>query len=76
MDIGTIHLARHHIASMSSIVWLCLAGVFVAIVALTGAGPKGAKPVANTRLMGMARYVLIVGVVVCAAMGLFGAFRH
>jgi hypothetical protein len=61
---------------MSSIVWLCLAGVFVAIVALTGAGPKGAKPVANTRLMGMARYVLIVGVVVCAALGIFGAFRH
>ena len=61
---------------MSSIVWLGFAVIFVAGVALTRTGPKGGKPVANTRLMGAARHVLIVGVVVCGALGVFGMFRH
>ena len=61
---------------MSSIVWLGLAVVFVAGVALTRTGPKGGKPVANTRLMGAARHVLVLGVIVCGALGVFGAFRR
>jgi hypothetical protein len=61
---------------MSSIVWLGLAAIFVGGVALTRTGPKGGKPVANTRLMGAARHVLVLGVIVCGALGVFGVFRH
>ena len=61
---------------MNSLVWIALAVILVTVVALTSAGPKGGKPVARTRLMGMARMILIVGVVVCGALGVFGAFRH
>jgi hypothetical protein len=61
---------------MNSLVWIALAVILVTAVALTGAGPKGGKPVARTRLMGMARMILIVGVVVCGTLGVFGAFKH
>jgi hypothetical protein len=61
---------------MSSIFWLGLAVLLVTAVALTGAAPKGGKPVARTRLMGTARYVLVLGVVVSAFLGIFGAIRH
>jgi hypothetical protein len=60
---------------MSSIVWLGLAGLLVVAVVLTRTAPKGGKPVANTRLMRAARHVLVVGVVVCGALGVFGAIR-
>lgn len=60
---------------MNSVVWLGLAVGLVAAVALTGIGPKGGKPVARTRLMGTARAILIVGILVCAALGVFGALR-
>jgi hypothetical protein len=61
---------------MNSLVWLGLAVVLVVFVALTRTGPKGGKPVANTRLMGMARHVLILGVIVCGALGVFGAIHR
>ena len=61
---------------MSSIVWLGLAAILVGVVALTRTGPKGGKPVANTRLMGAARYVLVLGVIVCGALGVVGVFQH
>ena len=52
-----------------------MAVILVTGVALTGTGPKGGKPVARTHLMGVARLVLLVGVVVCGALGVFGAIR-
>jgi len=61
---------------MNPIVWLGGAAVLVAVVAVTRTGPKGGKPVQRTRLMGMARVVLVLGVVVCGALGVFGALRH
>jgi hypothetical protein len=61
---------------MSSLVWLGLAVILVATVALVGKGPKGGKPVEKTQLMKTARVALIGGVVVCAALGIFGAFGH
>jgi hypothetical protein len=61
---------------MSSLVWLGLAVVLAVSVALTGHGPKGAKPVARTGLMKAARGILIVGIIASAVMGLSGAFRH
>jgi uncharacterized membrane protein YozB (DUF420 family) len=44
--------------------WLGLAVVIGVIAALTGLKPKGSRPVANTRLMGVARFILIVMVLV------------
>jgi hypothetical protein len=61
---------------MNPFAWLGLTVVFVVVVALTGSGPKGGKPVARTALMRTARGVLVIGVVVCAALGLWGAFRR
>jgi hypothetical protein len=46
--------------AMSWIFWLGLAVVIGAMAALTGLKPAGTRPVANTRLMGVARFVLVV----------------
>ena len=43
--------------------WLGLAVIVSALAAVTGIQPKGARPVARTRMMGMARFALL-GVVV------------
>jgi hypothetical protein len=50
--------------TMSWIFWLGLAVVIGALAALTGLKPRGTKPVSNTRLMGVARFILIVMVIV------------
>ena len=49
---------------MSWIFWLGLAVAIGVIAAVTGAKPKGTRPVAHTRLMGVARFVLLVMVLV------------
>lgn len=51
---------------MNWIIWLSLAVVVTAIAAVTGAKAKGTRPVAHTRMMGMARIVLAVVVVIFA----------
>ena len=56
---------------MSWIVWLGIAVVVGVLAALTGAKPRGTRPVAHTRLMGMARLILLV----VAAAFLFFAYR-
>ncbi len=61
---------------MSSLVWLGLAVILVAAVALTGRGPKGGKPVGHTRLMKSARFFLVVGILLCGALGIFGTLHH
>jgi hypothetical protein len=61
---------------MSPLVWLGLAVLLVAGVALSGSGPKGAKPVGHTRLMRSARFFLFGGILLCGALGVFGAFRR
>ena len=61
-------------AGQSGVTWLTwlLAVLLVAtFAALTGIKPKGSRPVAHTRLMGVARIVLVVGVLILAYM----AFR-
>jgi len=43
--------------------WLAMLGlavVLVAVAAVLGAQPKGARPVSGTKLMGVARLVLLV----------------
>jgi hypothetical protein len=44
--------------------WLGLAVVVTAVAAVTGIQPKGARPVAHTRMIGMARFVLVSLVVI------------
>jgi len=61
---------------MSSLVWLGLTVFLVVAVVLSHRTPKGGKPVAGTRLMKSARGILIVGMVVCGAIGLWSAFKH
>ena len=45
---------------MSWMFWLGLAVAIGAVAALTGLKPKGTRPVARTRLMAVARFVLLV----------------
>ena len=51
---------------MTWLAWLTLAVVLTALAALTGAQPKGTRPVAGTHLMGVARFVLLLFIVICA----------
>jgi hypothetical protein len=61
---------------MSSLVWLGLTVFLVAVVALTGTGPKGGKPVSRTRLMRTARVFLIGATLVSAALAVSSLLRH
>jgi hypothetical protein len=45
---------------MSWLFWLGLAVAIGVVAALTGLKPRGTRPVARTRLMGAARFVLFV----------------
>ena len=50
---------------MSWVVWLVLAVIVAAVAAVTGIQPKGARPVARTSLMGVARFTLAAIAVIC-----------
>ena len=56
---------------MTWLTWLVLAVLITAAAAITGIKPKGTRHVANTRLMGVARFVLVIIVLIFAYM----AFR-
>jgi hypothetical protein len=56
---------------MSWLFWLCLAVVIGLIAAVTGMKPRGTRPVAHTRLMGAARFALLILV----AIAVFLAYR-
>jgi hypothetical protein len=49
---------------MTWLTFLLAAAVLVAVAALIGINPRGARPVAHTGLMGVARLVLLLAVVV------------
>jgi uncharacterized membrane protein YecN with MAPEG domain len=51
---------------MNWLVWLGLAVLVAAVAAVTGIKPKGTRPVARTRMMGVARIFLFVIVAVLA----------
>ena len=49
--------------------WFMLLGVAViiaAVAAVTGIKPKKSRPVAHTRMMGMARFVLLILAIILA----------
>jgi hypothetical protein len=49
---------------MNWLVWLGVAVVIAVIAAVTGIKPKGTRPVAHSRLMGMGRIALFAIVVI------------
>jgi hypothetical protein len=51
---------------MSWFAWLGLAVLITAVAAITGIKPKGTRHVAHTRLMGVARLVLLAIVIIFA----------
>lgn len=51
---------------MNWLVWLGFAVVIAAVAAVTGLKPKGTRPVAHTRMMGVGRVALIVIVIIFA----------
>ena len=53
---------------MNWMIWLSLAVVVTALAAVTGIKPRGTRPVAHSRLMGVGRVVLIILVVIFAAL--------
>ena len=56
---------------MTWLAWLGLAVLIAAFAAITGIKPKGTRHVAHTRLMGVARLVLIAIILILA----YVAFR-
>jgi hypothetical protein len=70
-----IRTAAGYAAAMNPLGWLGLTVLLVVGVVLTGLGPKGGKPVARTGLMKVARFVLIAGMILCGALGVFSALR-
>ena len=46
------------------LVWLGLAVVIVALAAVTGIKPKGTRPIAHSRMMGIGRLALLVIVII------------
>jgi hypothetical protein len=53
---------------MTWLVWLALAVIVAGIAAVTGIQPKGGRPVARTGLMQVARFVLLIIVLIFAYM--------
>ena len=51
---------------MTWLALLTIAGVLVALVALTGARPKGGRPVERTQLMTVGRIVVLITALVLA----------
>jgi hypothetical protein len=56
---------------MNWLILLSLAVIIAAVAAITGIKPKETRPVAHSRMMGMARFVLVVLAVILA----YAAFR-
>ena len=51
---------------MNWLVWLGLAVVVAAVAAVTGIKPKGTRPVAHTRMMGVGRIALFAILIIFA----------
>lgn len=51
---------------MNWLVWLGLAVVIAVFAAVTGLKPKGTRPVAHTRMMGMGRLALLAIAIIFA----------
>jgi hypothetical protein len=56
---------------MSWLFWLAVAVILAAVVAIVGVQPKGTRSIEHTRMMGIARFVLVAMILVVA----YAAFR-
>jgi putative Mn2+ efflux pump MntP len=56
---------------MNWLILLSLAVIIAAVAVVTGIKPKETRPVAHSRMMGMARFVLVVLAIILA----YAAFR-
>jgi len=54
------------LVTVTWLTWLLVVLLVTTFAALTGIKPKGSRPVARTRLMGVARFVLVVVVLILA----------
>ena len=61
---------------MSSFIWLGLTALLVVAVVLSHRTPKGGKPVAGTQLMKSARGILVLGLVICSAISIWGFIKR
>ena len=61
---GKVRAARYGVTWLT---WLIIALLVATLAALTGIKPKESRPVAHTRLMGVARFVLVVAFLFVAA---------
>ena len=61
---------------MTWIFWLGLAVAIGVIAAVTGVKAKGTRPVSHTRLMGVARFVLVVMVLLFLYLAYRGYAAH
>jgi putative Mn2+ efflux pump MntP len=57
---------------MNWLILLSLAVIIAAVAAVTGIKSKGTRPVAHTRMMGMARFVLVVLAIILAYLAFRG----
>jgi hypothetical protein len=53
---------------MSWLGWVGLAVFVTVLAALTGVKPKGTRPIAHSRMMGVARAILLILLVIFAVM--------
>ena len=51
---------------MNWLLWLVVAALIAAVAAVTGLQPKGARPIAHTSMMGVARIVLLTLAIIVA----------
>lgn len=51
---------------MSWFFWLAVAVILSAVVAIVGVQPKGTRSIDHTRMMGIARFVLVAMIIVIA----------
>lgn len=51
---------------MNWLLWLVVAALIAAVAAVTGLQPKGARPIAHTSMMGVARIVLLALAIIVA----------
>lgn len=57
---------------MTWLTWIGIAVLIAAIAAVFGLKPKGSRPVAHTRLMGMGRIALVVIAAIFIYLGMSG----
>ena len=67
---GNGQTSQRSALGMTWLTWLIIALFVATFAALTGIRPKNSRPVANTRLVGVARFVFVVVLLIVVYMAL------